>query len=133
MYVTFLKTVLAALFRTISLNFFFFFCLQNIHFSVTISPPKNSDFSIFLSVIFTDKPVNRSKYAYAVTQLNVLASRVFFSVMIFSNKKRKEFEKIGLHNTKKYVSGKCTRAGRAPLARKHTNRILESQGGTEQV
>ena len=76
MYLTFFKTVLAALFRTVSLNFFFF-CLQNIHFSVTISTPKNSDFSIVLSVIFIDK-ANRSKYAYAVTQLNVLAFRVFF-------------------------------------------------------
>ena len=33
---------------------------------------------------------------------------------------------MGLQNTKKYVAGKCTRT-RAPLARKYTNRILESQ------
>ena len=33
---------------------------------------------------------------------------------------------------KKYVAGKCTLA-RAPLARKDTNRILESQDGTTSI
>ena len=68
---------------------------------MTISPPKIRIFPFFLSVMSTDKTVNGSKHAYAVTQLKVLAFRGFFYFMIFSNqKKRKEFEKIGLHNTK---------------------------------
>ena len=83
-----MKTVLAALLKTIRLNFFFF-CLQNIHFSMTISPPKIRIFPFFLSVMSTDKPVNRSKHAYAVTQLNVLAFRGFF-LSWYSQTKKKE-------------------------------------------
>ena len=37
-----------------------------LHFSMTISPTQLSDFSSFLAVIYTDKPVNRSKRAYAL-------------------------------------------------------------------
>ena len=68
---------------------------------MTISPPKIRIFPFFLSVMSTDKPVNGSKHAYAVTQLKVLAFRGFFLFHdILKSKKRKEFEKIGLHNTK---------------------------------
>ena len=56
---------------------------------------------------------------------------VFFFHDILKQK-RKEFEKIGATQYKKYVAGKCTRV-RAPLARKHTNQILESQGGTTSI
>ena len=65
---------------------------------MTISPPKIRIFP-FLSVISTDKPVNRSKHAYALTQLNVFALRGFFFHDIHK-KTRKEFEQIGLQNTK---------------------------------
>ena len=44
----------------------------------------------------------------------------------------KEFEQIGYKIQKIYVAGKCTRA-HAPLARKYTNRILESQDGTTSI
>ena len=44
---------------------------------MTISPPKIRIFP-FLSVISTDKPVNRSKHAYALTQLNFFPLRSFF-------------------------------------------------------
>ena len=63
---------------------------------MTISPPK---IRIFLSVISTDKPVNRSTHAYALTQLNVFAFRGFFFHDIHK-KTRKEFDQIGLQNTK---------------------------------
>ena len=63
LYLTFFKTILAALFRTISLPLLF--CLQNLHFSMTISPSKIRIFPVFLAVISTDKPVNRSKLPYA--------------------------------------------------------------------
>ena len=45
---------------------------------MTILPPKIRIFPCFESVISTDKPVNRSKQAYAVTQLNFFAFRCFF-------------------------------------------------------
>ena len=45
---------------------------------MTISPPKIRIFPCFESVISTDKPVNRSKHTYAVTQLNFFAFRGFF-------------------------------------------------------
>ena len=80
----------------------------------------------------TDKPVNRSKHAYAVTQLKVLAFRGLFSFMIFSNKKKEGVWEDRATQYKKYVAGKCTCA-RAPLKPNHTNRILESQGGTTSI
>ena len=45
-----------------------------------ISPPKIRIFPCFKTVISIDidKPVNRSKHAYAVTQLNFFAFRGFF-------------------------------------------------------
>ena len=45
---------------------------------MTISPPKIRIFPCFESVISSDKPVNRSKHAYAVTQLNFIAFRGLF-------------------------------------------------------
>ena len=45
---------------------------------MTISPPKIGIFPCFESVISTDKPVNRSKHTYAVTQLNFFAFRGLF-------------------------------------------------------
>ena len=77
--------MLAALFKTISLPLLFLSSKPSFlddHFTT-----ENSDFSIFLSVISTDKPANRSKHAYALTQLNVFAFRVFFSFMIYTKNK----------------------------------------------
>ena len=130
-----MKTVLAALLKTIRLNFFFF-CLQNIHFSMTISPPKIRIFPFFLSVMSTDKPVNRSKHAYAVTQLNVLAFRGFFLSWYSQTKKKEGVWENRATQYKKYVAEKCTRArarARAPLKPNHTNGILESQGGKTSI
>ena len=44
-------------------------------------------------------PVNRSKHAFALTQLKVFAFRGFF-LSCYSQKTRKEFEQIGQQNTK---------------------------------
>ena len=41
------------------------------------STSQHSDFSSFLAISTTDKPVNRSIQAYALTQLNVFALRGF--------------------------------------------------------
>ena len=50
----------------------------------------------------------------------------FFSLQ----KVRKEFEQIGLQNPKNMWRENVLAHARAPLARKYTNRVLESQDGT---
>ena len=77
--------------------------------------------------ITTDKPVNRSTQAYAITQLNVFALRGL-SFLIFT-KNKEGVRAIRAMEHKKGVAGKYTRA-RAPLVRKYTNRIFESKDGT---
>ena len=101
---------------------------------MTISPPKIRIFPFFLSVISTDKPVNRSKHAYALTQLNVFAFTGFFFHDIHK-KTRKNKEGVWPNRAtkyKKYVAGKCTRA-RAPLVRKYTNIEYYSHKVAQQV
>ena len=89
------------------------FCLQNLHFSMTISPTQHFR---FLAVISNDKQVNRSKHAYALTQLNVFAFGGFFLYDIHKTQGR-SLSKSGYKiKYEKYVAGKCTRA-REPLAR----------------
>ena len=80
----------------------------------------------------TDKPVNRSKHPYAVTQLNVLAFRGCFLSWYSQTKKTEGVWENRATQYKKYVAGKCTCA-RAPLKPNHTNRILELQGGTTSI
>ena len=80
LYLAFFKTILPALFRTFGLPCHFWpskpsFLLD--HFTT-----QHSDFSIFLSVPITDKPVNRSIHAYA---LNVFVLRGL-SFLIFTKK-----------------------------------------------
>ena len=80
---------------------------------MTISPTQHSDFSSFLAVISTDKPVNRSKFAYALMFLRLEG---FF----FRDIHKTQFEEGVWANWateyEKYVAGKCTRTS-APLAR----------------
>ena len=92
--------------------------------------PPNIRFFQFLAISTTDKPVNRSIRAYALTQLNVFELRGFIFRDIHK-KTRKGFEQFGLWNTKN-MAGTYTRA-RATLARKYTNRILESKDGTKSI
>ena len=58
LYLAFFKTILAALFRAFGLPLSFL-------------PSEHSSFSSFLAISTTDKLVNRSIQAYALTQLNV--------------------------------------------------------------
>ena len=71
LYLAFMKTILAALFRAFGrrLNFL----PSKPSFLYDHSTTQHSDFSGFLAFSATDKPVNRSIQAYALTQLNVFA------------------------------------------------------------
>ena len=76
-YITVFETILAALFRTISLPLLFLSSKSSFlddHFTT-----QDSDFAVFFKQLFsTDKQVNRSKLAYASMLLNVFAFRGFF-------------------------------------------------------
>ena len=119
LYLTFFKTVLAALLRTISLNFFF---LSSKHSFLDHFTTENQDFSIFLSVMSTDKPGNRSKHAYTVTQLNVLAFRGFFFHDILKQKKGRSLRKSG-YTIQKICGGKMYLRTRTFKAESHKSNI----------
>ena len=75
MYLSFFKTILAALFETFGLPLRFLPSKPSFlhdHFTT-----QHSDFSSFLAVSTTDKPVNRSMHAYSLMYLNVFALRGF--------------------------------------------------------
>ena len=130
LYLTFLKTILAALFRTISLPLLFLSSKPSFlddHFTT-----ENSDFSIFLSVISTDKPANRSKHAYAPTQLNVFAFRGFFVFHDIHKKQGRSLSKSG-YKIQKLCGGKMYSRTRTFGAEVHKYRILESQDGTTSI
>ena len=101
----------------------------------TFIPPwsfaiQHSDFSSFLAVSTTDKPVNRYIHALPLKKLNVFALRGFIFRDIHKNQGR-SLSNSGYRIQKKcgwkiYKIYKYTRA-RAPLARKCTNRIFESK------
>ena len=83
LYLAFFNTILPALFRTFVLPYPFWPSKPSFlhdHFTT-----QHSDFSIFLSVPITDKPVNRSIHAYALTWLNVFVLRGL-SFLIFTKK-----------------------------------------------
>ena len=75
LYLAFFKTILAALFRAFGLPLSFLPSKPS--FLHDHSTTQHSDFSSFLAISTTDKPVNRSIQAYALTQLNVFALRGF--------------------------------------------------------
>ena len=124
MYLAFFKTILAALFRAFGLPLSFLPSKPS--FLHDHSTTQHSNFSRFLAISTTDKPViNRSIQAYALLQLNVFALRGFIFRDIHTKDKNKEgVRAIRAIKYKKYVAGKYTRAG-APLARKYTNGIFE--------
>ena len=111
LYLAFFKTILAALFRAFGLPLSFLPSKPS--FLHDHSTTQHSDFSSFLAISTTDKPVNRSIQAYALTQLNVFALRGFIFRDIHKNKEG--VRAIRVMKYKKYVAGKSTRA-RAPLA-----------------
>ena len=128
-YLTFLK-LFQPIYSGLSV-FPFFFCLQNLHFSMTISPPKIRIFPFFLSVISTDKLVNRSKHAYALTQLSVFAFRGFFFHDI-PKKQGRSLSKWG-YKIQKICGGIMYSRTRTFRAEVHKYRILESQDGTASI
>ena len=75
LYLAFFKTTLAALSRAFGLPLSFLPSKPS--FLHDHSTTQHSDFSSFLAISTTDKPVNRSIQAYALTQLNVFALRGF--------------------------------------------------------
>ena len=85
LYLAFFKTILAALLRTFGLPLRFLPPKPSfLHDSTT----QHSDFSSFLAISTTDKPVNRSIQAYAITQLNVFALRGFIFLDIHKKQGR---------------------------------------------
>ena len=126
LYLAFFKTILAAFFRTFGLPLRFLpskpLFLHD-HFT-----SQHSDFSRFLALSTTDKPVNRSIHAYSLTQLNFFCVKGVY-LSWYSQNTRKELEQFGLQNTKN------TRLENI-LAHRHLwggstqNRIFESKGGT---
>ena len=67
-YLAFFKTILAAFYRTFGLALRFLLSKPSFLHDHFIT--QHSDFSSFLEVFTTDKPVNRSIHAYALTYLN---------------------------------------------------------------
>ena len=84
------------------------------HFSMTFLPPNIRSFPFFLVISLTDKPVGRSIHVSAAE--------------CFSQKTRKELSNSG-YKIRKIYGGKIYSRS-APLARKHTNRIVESKDNT---
>ena len=93
LYLALVKTILAALFRAFGLPLSFLPSKPS--FLHDHSTTQNSNFSSFLEISTTNKPVNRSILAYALTQLNVFALRGFMFRDIHK-KTKKEIERFGL-------------------------------------
>ena len=122
MYLAFFKTILAAFFRTFGVPLRFLPSKPSLlldHFTT-----QHSDFFSLLAVSTTDKPVNRSIYAYA---LNFFALKRFIFCDIHKIQGRSS--RNSGHKIQKLCGWKYTRA-RAPLVREYTNRIFESKHGT---
>ena len=113
LYLAFVKTILAALFRAFGLPLSFLPSKPS--FLHDHSTTQRSDFSGFLAVSTTDKPVNRSIQAYALTQHSVFALRGLIFRDIHKKQGRTGVRAIRAMKYKKCVAGKYTRA-RAPLA-----------------
>ena len=75
LYLAFFKTILADLFMAFGRPLSFLPSKPS--FLHDHSTTQHSDISGFLAISATDKPVNRSIHAYALTQLNVFALRGF--------------------------------------------------------
>ena len=75
LYLAFYKTILAALFRAFGLPLSFLPSKPS--FLHDHSTTQNSNFSSWLAISTTDKPVSRSIQAHALTQLNLFVLRGF--------------------------------------------------------
>ena len=93
LYLFFFKTFVPVLFRTFGLPPHFL--PSKLSFPLDYFTTQHPDFASFLAVSITNRPVNRSIHAYALTKLNVFALRGFIFLDIHQ-KTRKEFEQFGL-------------------------------------
>ena len=99
-YLAVFKNILAVLFRAFGLSFSFLPSKPS--FLHDHSTTQHLDFSSFLAISTTDKPVNQSIQAYALTQLNVFALRGFIFSDIHKNKEG--VRAIRAMKYKKYVA-----------------------------
>ena len=121
LYLAFFKTILAALFRAFGLPLSFLPSKPS--FLHDHSTTQHSDFSNFLAISTTDKPVNRSiLQAYAFTQLNIFALRGFIFRDI--HKKQGRSSSNSRYEIQKICGWKYTHT-HAPLVRKYTNRLFK--------
>ena len=124
LYLAFFKTILAALFRAFGL--LLSFLPSKPSFLLDHSTTQHSDFSSFLAVSATDKPVNRSIIqAYALKQLNVFALRGFIFRDIHK-KQRRSLSNSG-YEIQKTCGWKIYSRTRTFCAEVHK---FESKGGT---
>ena len=115
LYLALFKTIVAALFGAFGLPLSFLPSKPS--FFHDHSTTQHSNFSSFLAISTTDKPVNRSIQAYARTQLNVFALRGF----IFRDIRKKQGRSSG--NSGYEIQKICDR-------KIYTNRIFESKDRT---
>ena len=85
LYLFFFKTFVPVLFRTFGLPPHFL--PSKLSFPLDYFTTQHPDFASFLAVSITDRPVNRSIHAYALTQLNVFALRGFIFLDIHQKNK----------------------------------------------
>ena len=99
LYLAFVKTILSASFTAFDLPHSFLSSKPS--FLHDHSTTQYSNFSVFLAISTTDKPVNRSIQAYGLTQLNVFVLRGFIFRDIHKKQGRSssnsgyEIQKIG--------------------------------------
>ena len=113
----FFKTILAVLFRTFGLPPRFLSVKPSFLYDHLTT--QHSDFSIFLGISLTEKPVDRNTCFCSHVAECFFVERVY--LLGYSHKKSKEFEHFGLQNTKIYGGKIYSRS--ATLARNYTNRI----------
>ena len=86
LYLAFFKSILAALFRAFGLPFSFLPSNPSLLHDHSTMHPTFGFFQFFLAISTTDKPVNQSIQAYALTRLYVFALRGFIFRDIHKNK-----------------------------------------------
>ena len=126
LYLAFFKTILAALFRAFGLPLSFLPSKPS--FLHDHSTTQHSEFSSFLATSTTDKPVNRSIQAYALSQLNVFTLRGF----IFSDihKKQGRSSSDTGYEIQKMCGWKIYSRTRTFDAEVHKSTIIESKDAT---
>ena len=128
LYLAFFKTILAALFRAFGLPLSFLPSKPS--FLHDHSTTQHSDISGFLAISATNKPVNRSIHAYALTQLNVFVLRGFIFRDIHKKQGRSS-SNPGYEIQKNMWLENILAHGH--LCGESTHRIFESKDGTKSM